>query len=133
MDVRRSSVSRYRPEFAKDRLRAALEAKGIDDICMSELGVPREVLSQLAASTDWERFGRWYNEDVIPHLMNAAMKRLTETARQPMAFTCVGHDPTKCHRRRTAMAVGPVGLRGADLGGASLVDLEVMDVASGRL
>jgi ParB/RepB/Spo0J family partition protein len=115
VDIRHDPVSMYKPDFSKDNLRRALEGQDIAYIHMPDLGVPREVRARLARSRDWAELFQWYDDNVVPRLGNGAVSRLQETAKPPMAFMCVEQNPRQCHRHRMALALGAMGLNGADL------------------
>jgi ParB/RepB/Spo0J family partition protein len=115
VDIRYDAVSVPKPDFSKDNLRRALEEQGIAYVHMPDLGLPREIRFRLARSGDWHQLSQWYDDNVVPHLKNGAMSRLQESAKPPMAFMCVEQNPRECHRHRLALALGAMGLNGADL------------------
>jgi ParB/RepB/Spo0J family partition protein len=115
VDIRHDAASAHRPDFSKDNLRRAMEEENIAYIHMPDLGVPREIRFRLARSGDRRQLGEWYDDNVVPHLKNGVMSRLQQTAEPPMAFMCVEQNPHECHRHRVALALGQMGLNGADL------------------
>lgn len=113
VDVRRDPVSRFRPQFNRKSLAAALPEHGIDYLHLPELGIPREVRTRLASNP--AEFARWYDTNVVPLFLGETYPRLRATARSPLAFMCAEKDPAGCHRSRLAAALEGLGLRGMDI------------------
>ncbi len=112
IDVRDSPFSRFKPEFNKDSLAKALEAKGIRYEGHPELGVPKEQREKLAKSGNWSAMFEWYDKNVVPKLDNMLNGGKPKGL---AAFLCVEKDPTKCHRHRIAKALEAKGLKSIDL------------------
>ena len=113
IDVRKNPVSMFKPEFNKENVSKILKKNGIRYIHYPELGVPGEIRGELAKTGDYERFFKWYDENVIATLLEESVD--LEAVSYPMAIMCVELDPTKCHRHRIALALEKRELRGIDL------------------
>ncbi len=113
IDVRKNPVSMFKPEFNKENVRTILNKNGIKYVHYPELGVPEEIRGELAKTGDYERFFKWYDENVAATLLAESID--LEAISYPIAIMCVELDPTKCHRHRIALALERRGLRGIDL------------------
>jgi len=96
VDVRLSPASR-RPDFAKKRLSASLEAAGIAYEHRAGLGNP-PAIREVYLSGDAEGGHRQFRE----HLKNGASAALDELAdslcEETVALLCLERDPYRCHR-----------------------------------
>lgn len=113
LDMRKNPVSMFRPEFNKDNISKVLRENKIKYMHYPKLGVPEEIREELAKTGDYDRFFRWYDENVIRTTLAESVD--FETLSYPLALMCVELDPTKCHRHRIALALEKRGLRGIDL------------------
>ena len=113
IDVRKNPVSMFKPEFNKENVRKILKKNGIKYVHYPELGVPEEIRGELAKTGDYERFFKWYDENVATTLLAESID--VEAISYPIALMCVELDPTKCHRHRIALALEKRGLQGIDL------------------
>lgn len=111
VDVRKNPVSMFRPEFNKDELKKILKKNGIEYVHYPELGVPEDIRRKLAEDGDYEWFFKWYDENVLPKLVDLDFESLS----YPIALLCVEFDPTKCHRHRIALELESRGLKGYDI------------------
>lgn len=111
LDVRRTPISQFKPEFSKENLARTLRKYGINYQHYRELGVPTDIRKKLADTGDFEQFFKWYDKNVVSKLEEVDLENLG----YPIAVMCVEYDPTKCHRHRIALALETRGLRGIDL------------------
>jgi len=109
VDVRFNPVSRFRPEFSKNRLKEALESNGIRYMHYPELGVPKDIRKKLMETGDYEWFFKWYDENVIA-AQTAKLDNLTALD-HPIAIMCTESDAARCHRSRIASYLEGKGLR----------------------
>jgi ParB/RepB/Spo0J family partition protein len=112
MDVRKNPTSMFRPEFNKENISKVLKANNIKYIHHPQLGVPENIREELAKTGDYDKFFKWYDENVIQIQLESID---FDTLNYPIALMCVEFDPTKCHRHRIALALEKKGLRGIDL------------------
>ena len=114
IDVRRDTVSRHKPDFAKRNLEPALQAVGIDYHHKPELGVPREIRGLTVGQADRTAMWEWYDANVVGEF-RSHLDVFFDKITQPVALLCLEIDPTACHRHRLALALEQSGLRGYDL------------------
>jgi ParB family chromosome partitioning protein len=112
MDVRKNPTSMFRPEFNKENISKVLKANNIKYLHHPQLGVPENIREELAKTGDYDKFFKWYDENVIQTQLEFID---FDTLNYPIALMCVEFDPTKCHRHRIALALEKKGLRGIDL------------------
>jgi ParB family chromosome partitioning protein len=112
MDVRKNPTSMFRPEFNKENISKVLKANNIKYLHHPQLGVPENIREELAKTGDYDKFFKWYDENVIQTQLESID---FDTLNYPIALMCVEFDPTKCHRHRIALALEKKGLRGIDL------------------
>ena len=110
VDVRNAPVSRHRPQFSKRNLQQALQAQGIAYVHMPSLGIPKPIRTQLATTSDHEELLSWYDENVIPNLVESLRSYISDKEGLPVAFMCMEEDPAQCHRSRIAAALNRMGL-----------------------
>jgi len=113
VDVRRNPLSMFRPEFNKESISKVLKENRIKYVHYPELGVPEEIREELAKTGDYDRFFKWYDENVLRNILAKLVD--FETLDYPIGIMCVELDPTKCHRHRIALALEKRRLRGIDL------------------
>jgi ParB/RepB/Spo0J family partition protein len=112
MDVRKNPTSIFRPEFNKENISKVLKANNIKYMHHPQLGVPENIREELAKTGNYNKFFKWYDENVIQTQLESID---FDTLNYPIALMCVEFDPTKCHRHRIALALENKGLRGIDL------------------
>ena len=104
LDIRHFPGSRYRPEFSKRNLAAALEARGIRYIHNRELGIPSHIRREHGFPNHGESLWEWYDAEVVGAQVEDA-GWLAELSDGPSALMCVESDPEDCHRHRLANAL----------------------------
>jgi uncharacterized protein (DUF488 family) len=108
LDVRTAPYSRYKPEYSKDALAAALQARGIRYVYVGDQlgGRPADPACYTDDKVDYEKIKtqEWYA---------AGLGRVQEAFRQQLrvVLMCSEGKPSQCHR--------------AKLIGASLTDLDI--------
>lgn len=116
VDVRRTPLSRFKPDFSKRRLAAVLATQNIDYIHLPELGVPKEIRARLAQTGDYAAFFDWYDGNVVPIMTNGLMERISGLMSRSVAFMCTERDGSKCHRYRVSVALEKMGYQGFEIG-----------------
>ncbi|MFX1352145.1 MAG: DUF488 family protein, partial [Promethearchaeota archaeon] len=113
IDARAEPRSMEREEFDKENLEGMLKNNGIEYKHFPSLGVPSDVRKRLSETGDFQRFFRWYDNNVLKNgpLDSTEFKSLEH----PIAIMCGEFDPTKSHRHRIALALEKKGLKGFDL------------------
>lgn len=114
VDIRFNPVSLYKPEFSKSNLKRCLEEKGIKYTHKPELGVPRDIRGLAVGKATRDDIWKWYDKHAITPLKRN-LNELFDATEHPMAFMCVEHDPTSCHRHRLSLALEAQGLKSYDL------------------
>jgi ParB/RepB/Spo0J family partition protein len=115
IDIRSDTTSAFNPEYDEKNLGPLLARHDIAYLHLGALGVPRLLSSQLAKTADWQALFRWYDTNVIPRLRTELLTRIKNGMKEPVAFLTIELDPTRSHRHRVSMALGQMGLKGADL------------------
>jgi len=115
IDIRSDASSALNAEFDGKALSQTLGLHDIGYLHLGALGVPRLLSSQLAKTADWQALFRWYDVNVIPRLRTELLSRIKGGMKEPVAFLTVELDPTRSHRHRVSLALGQMGLKGADL------------------
>lgn len=115
VDIRFVPVSRFKPEFSKKNLKKALEDNGISYIHRSDWGVPRDIRAFSLGKKTRDDIWIWYDDNVLPNVVKKNLDDFFNSMEHPVAFMCVEHDPTECHRHRLALGFERLGLRGRDL------------------
>lgn len=109
LDVRHFPGSRFRPEFSKRNLAAALHDHGIQYLHMRDLGIPSKIRRQHGYPEHSSSLWDWYDSEVLG-------KRLEDLSWFPRfesgvpALMCVESDPADCHRHRLGKALQSRGL-----------------------
>lgn len=105
MDVRKSAVSQYKPEFNKQQLAYSCSAIGIRYIHVPELGVEYEDRAELSETHDYATLFDTYEERLTPEGIITAIQKWVDIGSHRIAFMCVEIDPATCHRNRIAKAL----------------------------
>ena len=104
LDIRHLPLSRYRPEFSKSNLAAALESSGIRYVHHRDLGIPPHIRREHGFPNHGESLWEWYDTEVIGNQLDDP-DWLTDFADGPSALMCVESDPGDCHRHRLGSAL----------------------------
>ena len=115
VDIRNVPVSRFKPEYSKNNLKAALEAQSISYIHQPDWGVPRDVRAFCIGKETRDDIWEWYDTYVVPNVVKRNLDEFFNSMEHPVVFLCVEYDPTECHRHRIALGFERLGLVGRDL------------------
>lgn len=110
MDVRKSAISQYKPEFNKQQLAYSCSAIGIRYIHVPELGVEYEDRAELSETHDYTTLFDTYEERLTPDGIIEAIQKWVNISSHRIAFMCVEIDPATCHRNRIAKALEDGGI-----------------------
>ena len=106
MDVRRSPISQYKPEFNKQALLEACDHAGISYVHAPELGIGHEERTDLAETQDYDGLFDAYEQRLTQGgIIEAIEKRADMHSHDRIAFMCVEIDPCTCHRHRISNAL----------------------------
>jgi uncharacterized protein (DUF488 family) len=131
LDVRSSPYSRFKPEFTKEALEAALKARGIRYIFVGDTlgGQPRDPDCYTDGKVDYEKVRqRPFFQSGLERLRQAHEQRLRA------ALMCSEGRPEQCHRSKMigeALAAAGIPVRHIDEDGQLLTQTQVMDRLTG--
>jgi uncharacterized protein (DUF488 family) len=114
LDIRHNPVSAYKPEFSKANLQRSLDAAGIHYNHIRQWGVPKVIRAQAVETGTRDTIWQWYDCCVVDPYFERNLHWFLNLD-HPVAFMCMEHDPTECHRHRIFLALERHGLRGFDL------------------
>ena len=131
LDVRSSPYSKYRPEFSREALEAALKARGIRYVFMGDAlgGQPRDPDCYTDGKVDYAKVRQ-------QPFFQAGLERLRKVHAQRMraALMCSEGRPEQCHRSKMigeALAAAGVPICHLDEDGQLLTQRQVMDRLTG--
>lgn len=131
LDVRSSPYSKFKPEFTKEVLEAALKARGIRYVFMGDTlgGQPRDPDCFTDGKVDYEKVRR-------QPFFQAGLERLRKAHEQRLraALTCSEGRPEQCHRSKMigeALAAAGIPILHIDEDGRLLTQTQVMDRLTG--
>jgi len=131
LDVRSSPYSKFRPEFSREALEAALKARGISYVFMGDTlgGQPRDPDCYTDGKVDYAKVRQQsFFRSGLDHL------RKTHDQRMRAALMCSEGRPEQCHRSKMigeALAAAGIPIRHIDEDGQLLTQTQVMDRLTG--
>ena len=131
LDVRTSPYSKFKPEFSREPLEAALKSHGIRYIFMGDTlgGQPRDRDCYTDGKVDYEKVR-------LQDFFKSGIERLRRAHEQHVraALLCSEGKPEQCHRSKMigeALAAADIPVRHIDEDGQLLTQLRVMDRLTG--
>jgi uncharacterized protein (DUF488 family) len=130
-DVRSSPYSKFKPEFTKEALEAALKARGIRYVFVGDTlgGQPRDPDCYTGGKVDYEKVRQQaFFQSGLERLRKAHEQRLRA------ALMCSEGRPEQCHRSKMigeALASAGIPVRHIDEDGQLLTQTQVMDRLTG--
>jgi uncharacterized protein (DUF488 family) len=131
LDVRTSPYSRFKPQFSREALEAAFEARGIRYLFLGDTlgGQPRDPACYTDGKVDYETVRR-------QGFFQAGMERLRQVHQQRLraALMCSEGRPEQCHRSKLigqALAAAGIPVRHIDEDGQLLTQAQVIDRLTG--
>jgi len=131
LDVRSSPYSKFKPEFSREALAAALKARGLRYVFMGDTlgGQPREPDCYTEGKVDYAKVRQ-------QPFFQSGLERLRKThdQRRRAALLCSEGRPEQCHRSKMigeALAAAGVPICHIDEDGQLLTQTQVMDRLSG--
>lgn len=131
LDVRTSPYSKFKPEFSREALEAALKARGLRYVFMGDTlgGQPRDPDCYTDGKVDYEKVRQ-------QEFFKAGVERLRKAHEQRVraALMCSEGRPEQCHRSKMigeALAAADILLRHIDEDGQLLTQTQVMDRLTG--
>lgn len=131
IDVRTSPYSKFKPEFSREPLEAALKARGLRYVFMGDTlgGQPRDPDCYADGKVDYEKVRQ-------QEFFKAGVERLRKAHEQRVraALVCSEGRPEQCHRSKMigeALAAAGIPLRHIDEDGQLLTQTQVMDRLTG--
>ena len=112
VDIRQNPVSMYRPDLSKNNLSRIVVEHGMHYAHLPELGVPRDIRAKAIDAGTRDVIWTWYDENVATFF---SLHSFMNGFDHPIALMCTEIGPHECHRRRLALALEAMGLRGFDL------------------
>jgi len=131
LDVRSSPYSKFKPEFSREPLEAALKAHGIRYVFVGDTlgGQPRDPDCYTDGKVDYEKVRqRQFFQSGLERLRQAHEQRLRA------ALMCSEGRPEQCHRSKMigeALAAAGIPVRHIDEDGQLLTQTQVMDRLTG--
>jgi uncharacterized protein (DUF488 family) len=131
LDVRSAPYSKFKPEFSKEPLAAALQARGIRYLFLGDTlgGQPRDTDCYTDGKVDYDKVRR-------QPFFQAGLDRLRKAHERGMraALMCSEGRPEQCHRSKMigeALAAAGIPVRHIDEDGHLLTQNQVMDRLTG--
>lgn len=131
LDVRTSPYSKFKPEFSREPLEAALKAGGIHYVFMGDTlgGQPRDPDCYTDGKVDYDKVRQ-------QDLFKSGLERLRKAHEQHVraALLCSEGRPEQCHRSKMigeALAAAGIPVRHIDEDGLPLTQTQVMDRLTG--
>jgi uncharacterized protein (DUF488 family) len=131
LDVRSSPYSKFKPEFSREALEAALKARGIRYVFMGDTlgGQPRDPDCYTDGKVDYAKVRQ-------QPFFQAGLERLLKahTQRTRATLMCSEGRPEQCHRSKMigeALAAAGIPIRHIDEDGQLLTQTQVMDRLTG--
>jgi uncharacterized protein (DUF488 family) len=131
LDVRTAPYSKFKPEFSREALEAALKARGIRYVFLGDTlgGQPRDPDCYTDGKVDYQKVRR-------QPFFQAGLERLRKAHEQgvPAALMCSEGRPEQCHRSKLigeALAAAGIPVRHIDEDGQLLTQAQVMDRLTG--
>jgi uncharacterized protein (DUF488 family) len=131
LDVRSSPYSKFKPEFTKEALEAALRTRGLRYVFMGDTlgGQPRDPDCYTDGKVDYEKVRQ-------QPFFQAGLERLRKAHEQRLraALMCSEGRPEQCHRSKMigeALAAAGIPFRHIDEDGQLLTQTQVMDRLTG--
>jgi uncharacterized protein (DUF488 family) len=131
LDVRSSPYSKFRPEFSREALEAALKARGISYVFMGDTlgGQPRDPDCYTDGKVDYAKVRQ-------QPFFQSGLERLRKAHDQHVsaALLCGEGRPEQCHRSKLigeALAAAGIPIRHIDEDGQLLTQTQVMDRLTG--
>jgi uncharacterized protein (DUF488 family) len=131
LDVRSSPYSRFKPEFTKEALEAALKTRGIRYVFVGDTlgGQPRDPDCYTDGKVDYEKVRQ-------QPFFQAGLERLRKAHEQHLraALMCSEGRPEQCHRSKMigeALAAAGIPVRHIDEDGQLLTQTQVMSRLTG--
>jgi uncharacterized protein (DUF488 family) len=131
LDVRSSPYSKFKPEFSREALEAALKARGISYVFMGDTlgGQPRDPDCYTDGKVDYAKVRQQpFFQSGLERLRKAHDQRVRAT------LMCSEGRPEQCHRSKMigeALAAVGIPIRHIDEGGQLLTQTQVMDRLTG--
>ena len=131
LDVRTSPYSKFKPEFSREPLEAALKGRGFRYIFMGDIlgGQPRDPDCYTAGKVDYEKVRQQtYFQTGVERLRKAHEQRVRA------ALLCSEGRPEQCHRSKMigeALAAAGIPILHIDEDGQLLTQTQVMDRLTG--
>ena len=131
LDVRTAPYSKFKPEFSREPLAAALKARGLRYVFLGDTlgGQPRDPACYTDGKVDYEKVRR-------QPFFQTGLERLRKAHEQGMraALLCSEGRPEHCHRSKLigeALAAAGIPVRHLDEDGQPLTQTQVMDRLTG--
>jgi uncharacterized protein (DUF488 family) len=131
LDVRTSPYSKFKPEFSREPLEAALKAGGIHYVFMGDTlgGQPRDPDCYTDGKVDYDKVRQ-------QDFFKSGLERLRKAHEQHVraALLCSEGRPEQCHRSKMigeALAAAGIPVRHIDEDGQVLTQVKVMDRLTG--
>ena len=131
LDVRSSPYSKFKPEFSREALEAALKARGISYVFMGDTlgGQPRDPDCYTDGKVDYAKVRQ-------QPFFQSGLERLRKAHDQHVsaALLCSEGRPEQCHRSKMigeALAAAGIPIRHIDEDGQLLTQTQVMDRLTG--
>jgi uncharacterized protein (DUF488 family) len=131
LDVRSAPYSKFKPEFSKEALEAALKARGLRYLFMGDTlgGQPRDPDCYTGGKVDYDKVRR-------QPFFQTGIDRLRKAHEQGVraALLCSEGRPEQCHRSKMigeALAAAAIPVRHIDEDGKLLSQAQVMDRLTG--